>query len=117
MNNYISDVSPLKNLTQLTGLYLFDNHVSDVSPLKNLTQLTRLYLDDNYISDVSPLKNLTQLTELGLSENWIADVSPLAENRGLDQGDIIRLQGNRLDEAAIRTHIPTLQERGVRIDL
>ena len=114
-NNQISDVSPLTNLTNLRELWLGGNQISDVSPLANLTNLTELYLSNNQLSDISPLANLTNLRNLYLSENQISDIVPLAANRGLGTGDILSLKGNPLDEAAIRTHIPTLQERGVRV--
>ncbi|MCP4348971.1 MAG: GTPase, partial [Desulfobacterales bacterium] len=78
--NQISDISPLKALTDLTQLYLSYNQISDISPLKALTDLTQLYLSYNQISDISPLKALTDLTTLNLFINpieelpvWITD--------------------------------------------
>ncbi len=92
--NRISDVSPLKNLTNLTKLRLGTNHkISDVSPLKNLTNLTFLDIDSNQISDVSPLKNLTNLTWLDLDDNGILDVSPLKVLTNLRYLD---LDGNKV---------------------
>ena len=113
--NQISDVSPLENLTNLTELYLGGNQLSDISPLENLTNLTELGLAVNQLSDISPLENLTNLINLWLYYNQISDIAPLAANRGLGDSDTLWLKGNPLDEAAIRTHIPTLQERGVRV--
>ena len=89
--------------------------VSDISSLANLTSLTELWLGENGVSDISPLANLTNLRNLYLSENQISDIGSLAANRGLGDSDILSLQGNPLDETAIRTHIPTLQKRGVRV--
>ena len=47
----ISDLSPLKELTNLTWLDLGSNQITDVSPLKGLTNLESLYLMDNPISE------------------------------------------------------------------
>lgn len=71
--NKISDIYPLKNLTQLEDLGLNKNNISDITPLKNLTRLTELYLSQNNISDISPLENLTKLKYLNLATNLITE--------------------------------------------
>ena len=78
-SNDISDLSPLKNLTNLTVLVLSGNSILDVSPLRNLTNLTVLLLDRNLIMDVSPLRNLIDLTILGLSYNPVQDASSIRD--------------------------------------
>ena len=96
--NRISDVSPLKNLTNLTKLRLGTNRkISDVSPLKNLTNLTFLDIDSNQISDVSPLKVLTNLTWLDLDDNRISDVSSLKVLTNLTYLD---LDGNQISDVS-----------------
>ena len=59
----MSDVAPLKGLTNLTGLNLNGTKVSDVTPLKELKNLSRLNLSNTKVSDVTPLKELTNLTD------------------------------------------------------
>ena len=74
------DISPLRNLAQLTKLEKLDldyNGIVDISPLTGLTQLKELSLGRNEIVDISPLTGLTQLSMLDLGDNKIADVSPL----------------------------------------
>ena len=94
--NRISDVSPLKNLTNLTKLRLGTNRkISDVSPLKNLTNLTFLDIDSNQISDISPIKVLTNLTWLDLDDNRISDITPLKVLTNLTYLD---LDGNRISD-------------------
>ncbi len=113
--NSVKDLSPLAGLTKLTGLYLGENSASDLSPLAGLTNLESLFLDGNGISDLSPLVGLTNLTSLTLEANRISDLSPLVANTGLGSGDEVYLRGNPLSHTSIKTHIPTLQGRGVTV--
>ena len=96
-NRGISDVSPLKGLTKLTWLSLRGNRIVDVSPLKDLTKLTYLHLGYNWISDVSPLKTLTNLTFLNLDANRISDVSPLKTLTNLTN---LALDDNQLSDVS-----------------
>jgi len=57
--NYISDITPLSCLINLTTLNLSDNLISDVTPLFGMSSLRELYLGGN------PLTEL-QITELNL---------------------------------------------------
>ena len=136
--NSVSDLSPLAGLTNLTGLYLGGSSASDLSPLVGLTNLESLFLDANGISNLSALAGLTKLTRLALSNNSVSDLSPLAgltslrwmrlagnnisdlsplvTNTGLGDGDELEIQGNPLSHTSIKTHIPTLQSRGVTVE-
>ena len=113
--NAVVDVSPLAGLTALTTLHLAGNAVVDVSPLAGLTALTTLHLSGNEISDVSALAGLTSLSYLDLLGNTISDIAPLVQNDGLDVGDSVNLIGNFLEQASRETHIPTLLQRGVKV--
>jgi hypothetical protein len=79
----ISDLTPLKGLTNLETLWLYKNQISDLSPLKGLTNLKSLDLERNQISDLSPLAGLTNLKWLDLKRNQISDLIPLAGLRNL----------------------------------
>ncbi len=140
-NNHISGLSPLANLVQLITLYLWDNEIADLTALAGLENLTGLYLYFNDIVDISPLANLTQLTGLGLSWNQIVELAPLSslthlqrlyldnnlivsiaslvDNEGLNEGDILHLQGNPLpfepDSESLK-NLQTLQERGILVE-
>ena len=115
-DNSISDISPLAGLNNLTELFLANNSISDISPLAGLNNLTRLSLDYNPISDISALSGLINLIWLSLLGNSISDLSPLVANTGLGQGDAIIVNGNPLNNAAIKIHIPALQDRRVKVD-
>ena len=84
--------------------------------MADLTNLERLLLNNNTISDISPLANLTNLIHLSLNSNAISDISPLVANAGLANRDSVNVWGNPLSDASIRTHIPALQIRGVRVE-
>ena len=112
--NAISDVSALSQCTQLTELNLESNTLSDISPLTKLTQLTNLFLSSNAISDISPLAGLTQLIYLDLGDNVISDVSPLTK---LTQLETLRLWNNPLSYASINKHIPSMEAKGVAVEI
>ena len=114
-SNSISDISTLKGLTNLELLSLRSNSISDIAALANLTNLESLYLANNSISDIAALADLTNLTSLSLWNNSVSDLSPLVANTGLGSGDTVDVRRNPLRYLSIHTHIPTLQDRGVRV--
>ena len=114
--NSAPDLSPLAGLTNLESLFLDSNGIANLSALAGLTQLTRLALNNNSISDLSPLAGLTNLRWMRLASNKISDIAPLVANTGLGEGDTVDVRGNPLSYAAIHTHIPALQSRGVTVE-
>ncbi len=132
-SNQITDISSLAGLNKLEYLSLIDNQISDINPLSNLTNLSVLYLEANRITDISALGELTKIgphdrcrgwtvgrngiseIHLMLNYNQISDISPLVSNAGLDKGDAINLKHNPLNVEAYASHIPALQERGVKL--
>ena len=115
-NNSISDISAVSGLTNLTWLHLGGNSISDISAVSGLTNLTSLHLGGNSVSDISAVSGLTNLTWLHLGDNSISDISSLVANTGLGSGDSVYVWRNPLSYLSIHTHIPTLQERGVKIE-
>ena len=118
--NTLTDLSPLKNLTQLTVLFVLHTGgltdisplqnltalrelsvhrlnprasagISDLTPLTNLTALQILSLYGNAIEDLGSLSGLTALTNLILSDNKIVDITPLSGLTALKQ---LRLAGS-----------------------
>jgi len=53
---FISDISPLGNLTNLTWLSLYGNDINDISPLSGLTNLAVLYLESDGITNEDIMK-------------------------------------------------------------
>ncbi|NLR10534.1 MucBP domain-containing protein [Lactobacillus sp. HBUAS51381] len=62
----ITDLSPIKNLTNLTFLQFSNNRVSDISALANMKKLTYISAVNNEISDFSML-DATQFGQGGLN--------------------------------------------------
>jgi internalin A len=104
--NRISDISPLKDLTQLTSLSLSVNQISDISPLKDLTQLTSLSLDNNEISDVSIIKDLINLVEIDIRRNRIEKIVLEKELPKLKK---IQLWQNKIDNIDFVKQLPNLE--------
>lgn len=112
---FISDLSPLSNLTNLRELHLLNQEITDISPLAELTNLTKLDLGRNQISDIGPLSGLTDLSTVVLDGNLITDLQPLATNPGLGAGDIVSVVNNPLSEMSLNIHVPALRTRGVEV--
>jgi len=85
--NQISDLSPIKELKQLTNIDFSTNQISDLSPIKELKQLTLIDFSTNQISDLSPIKELKQLTTINFRRNQISDLSPIKELKQLTNID------------------------------
>lgn len=75
--NNITDISALRNLTNLSILSLKKNNITNINPIANLTNLKSLDINENQISDISPLANLKKLKILKINKNIIEDLSPL----------------------------------------
>ena len=91
-NNYLTDISPITNMTNLLKLELYNNSITNVSGIENLTKLRDLSLRNNRIIDISPLANLTSLTWLNLSNNCIVDIIPIYNN----YSGYLSIDGNNL---------------------
>ena len=109
MNNRITDISLLANLTNLTHLYLGDNALQTIEPLAGLINLRVLDLYNAGVKDITPLANLTALESLVIVRNMIVDISPLVGLKNLK-----RL---RLAENPIQDFTPLAQLEGVELDL
>ena len=93
--NTVSDLTPLAGLTNLNRLDLAQNDISDITSLAALTNLTFLRLKDNRVSDISTIANFTELTELDLWENEISDLTALT---GLTKLTKLNLVSNNISD-------------------
>lgn len=111
------DLRSLNGLTALKELILFECLIENIAPLAPLVNLRELQLSANGIIDISALAGLEQLRILTLQMNQIASIAPLVRNQGLGNNDIVRLTGNPLDSTSLCSAIPTLELRGVIVEV
>ena len=79
----VSDLAPLRELTQLQWLGLDGPQVSDLKPLRKLIELQVLDLHGTQVSDLEPLRGLTQLQKLYLGNTKVSDIEPLVGMKGV----------------------------------
>lgn len=91
----ISDISALKDCTELESVNLSGNYISDISVLVDLPKLKSVNLSKNGISDVSPLLGITTIEYLNLAGNNISSIAALGELTGLEE---LSLKGNRIGD-------------------
>ena len=139
-DNAIGDLTPLAGLAKLENLRLDANCVTQLSPLSGLANLAELGVGGNDvslqdvlalpnadgfevlalahlgISNVTPLATLTGIRGLNLRGNKVTDIGPLVDRQiWSESGGRLLLEGNRLDDVAIRDHKPKLETWGIRV--
>ncbi len=128
-NNYITDLSPINDLTELREIN-FDNNnidtiefarnmdklelisgnnsfVSDLSPLENKSELTTVFFDDTFVTDISPIKNCHKLTLVGFDEMQIGNIEAFRYKPLLQQ---VCLSGCNLTDISPLKTCPALKE-------
>ena len=100
---------------ELANLKISWANVKDLSSLSNMKNLEWLALEQNKISDISVLQDLPNLSYVRLWDNQITNIKPLVSNPNIEQGDIVGLDDNPLDEISINEYIPALEARGVAV--
>jgi len=95
--NMISDYSPLANLQNLERLGIGGNGsgYTDLSPLKNLINLTSISAHWCGIDDISALKDMTELTYINFFNNSIVDISLLGD---LEKLEYVELGMNKIND-------------------
>lgn len=73
----ISNISPLKRMTEIQHLSLSNNKISSLHFIQDATQLVYLDLSNNLIEDITMLKKFRKLSYIDVSGNQIYDLSPL----------------------------------------
>ena len=86
----VTDLTPIKGLTQLEGLRVSMNPLSDIGPLAAMLHMDRLDLGRTQVRDLTPLKKMTKMTELMLDDTPVEDLAPLAGLTSLERLSIKR---------------------------
>lgn len=115
--NDLHDLGALAELVNLETLILFDCRIEDITALANLVNLRELQLSANGIADISVLAGFESLQLVTLQMNQIQNIAPLVANPGLGFNDVVRLTGNPLNPDALCSGIPTLEARGVVVEV
>ena len=76
-SNQISDLSPLKDASNIKYLTFNDNNISDISVVKNFKNLKVISGDKNNISSIEALSDLSSLYAISFAHNKIADMTPI----------------------------------------
>ena len=101
---YLTDISPLKDLTKLKKLVLKNNKIEDLSAIGSLTELEELDLYGNRgIKSINGFENLKKLKKLLLNRTGeITDISPLKECKDLEE---LSIQNNKVSSIeALKDH-------------
>jgi len=115
--NDLYDLRSLGGLTGLRELILFECLIEDINPLSPLVNLRELQLSANGIVNINAVSGMESLRLLTLQWNQITSAAPLVLNQGLGNNDVVRLTGNPLDTTSLCSAIPTLQLRGVIVEV
>lgn len=105
-NNYITDLSCLKNLNKIESLHFSNNNVSDLSFVRNMKNLKKISAENNSISDISVLADKYELEEVFFGDNYVTDISPLTNCEKLIKAGFNEAQIGTVDALA---HKPQLE--------
>lgn len=85
----IKDLRPLSGLTQLEELILKQDGITDISPVKNLVNLTVFDVSVNReIQDVSAIADMTKLKKLNISFNKVENIDAISGLVSLEYADV-----------------------------
>ncbi len=104
--NKISDVSALKDMSDMEILDLQELDIKDTGALKRMTKLEYLNLHNNKIGDIDALRNMKSLKELDLSNNAIYSIEALADMTQLKK---LVLQENKIEEVGALANMTDLE--------
>jgi internalin A len=105
-SNQITDLSPLKTLTNLQILYCRSNGVTDLSPISGLAGLQIIYCNSNDINSISPISKLANLQLFCCDYNQIKDLSPISKLTNLQ---ILSCSSNRIKDLSSIKKLTELQ--------
>ena len=95
LNNKISEIKGLDNLSNLKQLYLSYNQISEIKGLEYLSNLKQLTLNYNQISEINGLNNNLKLEVLYVENNQISEIKGLDNLSNLEQ---LHLNYNQISE-------------------
>lgn len=113
-DNKIGSVEFVSRLKGLVMLSLSKNYITDISPLVNLGNLTELNLSGNKeLEDISVLEYLRGIRKLDLSDTAIKDIRPLIY---LDHLKSLNLKGTSVTERQIKALYAEMPTCSIKYD-
>lgn len=82
-HNRITDISPLRNLTNLRQISITTNAIEDISAVENFKYLTDFRAGWNKIKNLDALKNKPNLKYLDVHDNELVDISGIKDSVNL----------------------------------
>ena len=110
-NNFIPDLSPLYQLSELTFVSVKENQLTDVEALKTAENLEELYLGGNKVEDLGPLKKFKSLKALSLNDNPIHDLAYLDTLEAIEE---LGIKGCFVEDYQPLSLIPKLKSLDLR---
>ena len=87
--NKIFTLEPFRKLTKMVILNVAFNNFTDVSPIRDMTEIRRLYLNENPgVQDISSLTNFPNLELIDLSGVRVRDISALSTYKKMKRLDM-----------------------------
>ncbi len=90
----VSDISFLKDFTQIKHLEFASNKVSDISFLSDCTSVTELYISDNEIETISSLSSCKSISEISVDNNKLTSLEGLENSISLKK---IKAENNKIE--------------------
>lgn len=112
----VEDLSPLRNLTGLTDLNISNTPVQDLTPLKYADNLVKLNISKTAVTELIALERMSKLERLEMEMTSVADFAPLANNTSLKYLDIQRTKVISLAPLTALTNLVELDATGTIVD-
>ena len=111
----ITNLEPIKNLTNLEHLDCDSTQISSLESIKNLTNLKYLYCSYTQIISLEALKNLTNLRDLRCYDTQISSLEPLKNLTSLEYLSCRDTKITSLEALKNLTNLEYLDCRGTKI--
>ncbi|HEX8060598.1 MAG TPA: hypothetical protein VF473_06655 [Cyclobacteriaceae bacterium] len=82
-NELIQNIEPLVRLTNLQRLNISGTKVSDLTPIRNLTELLDVDASRSAVTDITLLKYASKITRLNIEGTGVSDISVIKKMTGL----------------------------------
>ncbi len=91
-NSLINDLSPLTNLNKLTSINCSSSKVTSLEPLRYASGLKELNCSNTGVEDISTIEGLKNLSILNLSNTPVSDITSLSNLLSLSRLDLSHTQ-------------------------